>query len=340
MRFARSMEPNAWRHHELTDSGTRRAHLDRELRDGKLRRQHHGIYVVTGEDAMWRAEVEAQLLRSGPGAVVGLRTAARLHGFDGFRESKVIETITANAFHQSKHHVHRTRTLSEDDIVEIDGLRVTSIARTLFDLGRVVGPDSLEFAVEYALRGDDPGRPDIWNEDLLVELLERVRNPKSRTGASVLAVVLFRRPLGCLPTGSYAETALLQGFRAEGVDVVRQCAVRLIDADGANEHNYFTDFGAPTRLAVVEVNGKGSRGGATMTAADVTRMNLLARTLRVHVVPAAEAIAAPKATARTVRAVLLGEPERSGTVDVRGHRVRIGVDRLDIVGPERTDFAR
>ncbi len=333
------MEPNAWRHRVLTDLGKGRAELERDLRVGKLRRQYRGIYVLTGEDAMWRAEVEAQLLRSGPGAVVGLRTAARLHGLDGFRDSTVIETITANAFHQNKHHVHRTRTLSEDDITEIDGLRVTSLARTLMDLGRVVGPDQVEFPVEHALRGGDPGRPDIWNTALLAELLERIRNPRPRTGVAVLAIVLFRRPLGCRPTGSSAETALLQGFRAEGVNVVRQCDVRLLDADGANEHNYFADFGVPTRLTVIEVNGKSSRGGATMTAADVTRMNLLARTLRVHVVSGAEAISAPKATARAVRAVLLSEPGRSGTVEVRGHRVRIGVDRLDIVGPERSDFA-
>jgi hypothetical protein len=307
----------------------------RPERSARFNRHVRGIYstVVASstesddeseDDAEWRAALRVQLLRSGPGAFVGLRSAARLHGLEGFKDDATVETITPHPHHSRADGVHRTETLQPDQVVTVDEFPVTSVARTLLDLGRVVTADQLEFAVEHALRGPDPGKPYQWNRELLVELEALTEKVRARTGSAVLARVLRRRPVGCRPTGSYAETSYVQALRQAGlIGVRRQIDVRLIDPTGEVLHWYFPDLGFGERLFLIEINGAHYRGGATMTAADVKRHNLLSEVFRVHVVSGADAVLSRnrRSSAARVRALILAEPEVEFPVTVRGARI-------------------
>jgi hypothetical protein len=297
---------------------------------GEITRVRRGLYVTgsTSDVEPWRAQLSAHLLQSGPGAVVGLQSAARLHGLDGFRESNSIHTLTPQSHHARGSNVSRTRTLTESDVVLIDGYRTTSLGRTLLDLGRIASSLELELAVESALRGPNPGKPAQWNTQLLAELLRRVEPVRSRTGAALLKRILIQRPEGCRPTGSYAETEFVHRARPYGLGGIgRQCDVRFFNPDGGLERELYTDFMAMLRLFVIEINGKGSRNGATMTKADVARMNLLARVFRVHVIAASDA--GTRRTASEVRSLLLAQPEVTFPHITRNHTLvltKTGVD--------------
>jgi hypothetical protein len=286
---------------------------------GDLTRLRPGIYAEDYQDAdAWTARLHAHVLQSGPDAVVGLRSAARLHQLDGFSSATQFDSLTRHAHHARASGVYRTRTLLPEDIVWIDGFPTTSLARTLLDLGRVVGPNHLELALESALRGPNPGKPYEWNVALLEELHQRTYVVHPRTGGSVLRQVLRRRPPGARPTGSYAETTNVQGMRSVGLGfATRQADLRFFNPDAQLERELYPDILVDERLAIVEVNGAGPRNGATMTKQDVARMNYLSRVFRVIVVAGVDA-GTPR-SAGEIRAAVEMEPLRTFPCEVRGH---------------------
>lgn len=73
---------------------------------------------------------------AGPEAVLGLRTAARLHDFYVYRAAEEIEIIVDRQIDARTRigRIVRTRCLPADHVVTVNGFPVTSIARTFFDL--------------------------------------------------------------------------------------------------------------------------------------------------------------------------------------------------------------
>jgi hypothetical protein len=326
----------------MTIVARRKTLLARGIPDNKFRKRtdrivlvRPGIYVEqeSTPEALepWQIEIRAQLLRSGPDALVGLRTAARLHGLDGFRDERTIETIVFHTHHAHKglpNGVLRSRTLLPTDATFVDALRVTTKARTLMDLGRVVDAAKLEYAVESGLRGPDPKKPWEWDRALLQELQDRTIRIYPNTGADVLRTVLMRRPDGAPPTGSYAETSMVQGLRSVGLgSASRQCLIRFFDPNGELHRWFYVDFMLIRHLFGIEVNGAGPRNGATMTKDDVIRLNLLQRILRVHVVAGADA--GKFKVASEIRALIEAEPIRQFPVEVRGYLLRQTANGID-----------
>jgi very-short-patch-repair endonuclease len=94
------------------------------------------------------------VLAYGPGTVLSHRTAALLWGFQ--RTPKGPIHVTAPGGRQGIERrrgiwIHRCKLAPEDRVVR-DGFPVTTVARTLFDLGEIVSLDSLRSAAEEAER--------------------------------------------------------------------------------------------------------------------------------------------------------------------------------------------
>jgi hypothetical protein len=317
-------------------ASVRKFHKRADNRSSRFRSIRFGIYAdlesstEVGDD--WTIHLRAQLLQSGPGALVGLRSAARLHQFDGYKNETNVDTITIHAHHAHRGRqqgIFRSRTLTAADRTLIGGLPATTKARTLIDLGRVSNARELEYALESALRGPDPKKPYAWNEPLLDELLERTAVVHPNTGAHVLRSVLRRRPPGCLPTGSYAETSLWQRLRAASVGgVMRQCLVRFFDPLGTLICWFYLDFAVIERLVGIEVNGAAPRDGAAMTADDVRRLGILSRVMRMHVVPGADA--GKPQTAVEIHAIVAAQPVRTFPAEVGDYLVYRTASGLDV----------
>jgi very-short-patch-repair endonuclease len=260
----------------------RRSAIQQEVRSGRWTTIQRGVYIPTADLVQPEAHhIDHQLLAAhlawaGPQAALSHHSAARVHGFDSTTKVDGEWLIVPQHVHRASPTatVTRSRTLALTDVESRHGLEVTSRARTLRDLATVVEPDELERILESALRGDSHLRPDVWRVDLLAELEARVAGPHRQPGLGQLAACLRGRPDGCRPTGSIAETALLQALRRAGItDVIRQPKV-VIDPGDGERLTFFPDFLIPSRRLLLEVDG-GAHLDRKRHQSDLNRQNEL-----------------------------------------------------------------
>jgi hypothetical protein len=193
--------------------------------------------------------------------IVGYRAAAWLYSLDGIESLEPEFAVPHGAWRRGPFD-HQRRRIDDLEIVEIEGLLVTSVPQTLVDLCAVVDLDIVERAAESALR-----------RRLVEELALRDFADLwafYRRGVPGLREVLERRPIGAAPTGSDLETRCLQVFRRGGVpQPERQWPV----LDEQEEVVADADFGFPPRLFVVETDGLGTHKTREQQQYDTNRQN-------------------------------------------------------------------
>jgi hypothetical protein len=145
---------------QAADIGLTERQLRTLVAHGWLDRPHPGVLRVTAAPSSWLQHLHAATLAAS-GTVASHRAAARLHRLDGFLRSTVIEVSVVRPRHPRLDGVttHRVARLEPADVTTVDGIPVTSIARTLSDLGAVVADDDVERAFDDALRR---GVSDRW----------------------------------------------------------------------------------------------------------------------------------------------------------------------------------
>lgn len=273
---------------ELSREGVGRKTREREVKLGHWKRLARGRYL-TNPDASplekWASELHQLQRACGGMGVVSHRSAAILHGFDGFRrpdEFARAETtwpidLTTPHDKTKREFAFRSRNQEPRDRWElIGGLWVTSPARTLLDLCAVVEPDILELALESAIRGKDPRKPHQWNRLLLEQVAQILYDNPLAPGVAKLREVLDRRPKAANPTGSIAETIALQGMRAYGLsDLERQPEIRVVDKQGRLRFTFYPDFGGLDRWFLLEIDGAVGHAGEDNMQRDDRRQNLL-----------------------------------------------------------------
>jgi very-short-patch-repair endonuclease len=179
---------------------------------------HEGrVYAVGQNPLSTRGRYLAAVMACGPGARLSHRAAADLWGLRPAScpaEATVPEVCRA----VEGVRVHRTRVLDPQDFTVLDGIPVTSVARTLLDLASVLRPPDLELAIDRAERSG------LFDLDAVVDVLDRARGKK---GAFVLRRVIaaykhstqrseleraFKRLLGTAPDIRMPSfNALVQG---------------------------------------------------------------------------------------------------------------------------------
>lgn len=105
---------------------------------------------------------------------------------------------------------HRSGDLADFEVTEVEGLRATDPTRTLGDLGAVCDVDTVERALESALRR---GITSVSRLECRCAALGR----KGRAGTKVLRAAMARRADQASPTESDLETLYLQVLRDHGV---------------------------------------------------------------------------------------------------------------------------
>lgn len=128
----------------LLQRGTTDAEVRRQLRSGTLERLRRNAYATplpagTDNDTRHRRLVTATVPELGGGTVLSHASAAVIWGLSTFPCSLTRVTVTrATAGHGKRDRlVHaRQAPLAADEVVERDGVRVTSLARTVVDLAR------------------------------------------------------------------------------------------------------------------------------------------------------------------------------------------------------------
>lgn len=203
---------------EAMAAGMTRAQLRSAQRRGEWTSPARGVLVAAAAPSSWAQEcaIAAMATRG----VVSHRAAARLHRLDGFEEAPVELTVARRRARSSLDvFEHRTTTLGAWDITEVFGMPITSVARTIVDLGAVVEDDLVEQALDDALRlGFHP----LWTS----QTLERVDRP-GPSGAAALRRVLARPDRRGPVPDSVFERVVERACRAIGLPpAVRQHEVR------------------------------------------------------------------------------------------------------------------
>jgi len=210
------------------------------LRRGVIERIVPGVYRVVGASRTWRQRLMARCLSSG--GVGAMVSAAFLHRLDGSVERAPEVLVERSSRGRVRHgHVHSTDRLDPRDVTEVDGIPVTSVARTLCDVGAVVSDDLVERFLDDALRRGFPLR---WIE----ETLERVHRPGPSGTHSLLRVLSRADRTGVLPD-SWKERCLERMLDHEELrPLVRQHEIR----DGSGELVARTDLAIPDARVGVE----------------------------------------------------------------------------------------
>jgi len=118
---------------------------------------HPGVYAITQPSSRterWLQGLFAAVLWAGVGCAVSRRAAADLWGLDAYHGAAVVEISTTRHVQiaRSGTKVRRVVSLPAADVCIREGLPVTTIERTVLDLGSVASAGEVELAVECALR--------------------------------------------------------------------------------------------------------------------------------------------------------------------------------------------
>jgi very-short-patch-repair endonuclease len=199
---------------QLLAAGIDGSAIDRRLRAGRLHAVHRGIYLVGHTVMVQGAREVAALLACGRGAVVSHLSAANLLKLLPYPANTRPVEITLPGRQIARRpgiRVHRVKALGEQDVRAVDGIPVTSPARTLLDLAVVVSTSELERALAEAQVRRLVRRGDLRDQ------LER--NP-GRSGVRALRRAV-EVPGGPAATRSEAERRLLRLVRAAELPVPR-----------------------------------------------------------------------------------------------------------------------
>jgi len=134
---------------QVLAAGADRMAIEYRLKVGRLVEVHRAVYAVGHLPPSPHSRAMAAVLACGPEAVLSHRPAAALWGFAAPSHGP-IEVSAPTAHRRRGVRVHRTRTLTPQDITTHFGIPVTTPARTLVDLADQLGDRALARAVNEA----------------------------------------------------------------------------------------------------------------------------------------------------------------------------------------------
>jgi hypothetical protein len=144
----------------------------------------------------------AAVLACGPDAVLSHRSAGALHELLRSATSAIDVTVPARTRRGRRGITfHHTRNLESTDRTKVDGVLVTTVARTLLDLATVLQSRRLQRALEEA------DRRELLNFAALTELLDRNRGRPGVAGLRALLQIYA-------PVPAFTRSELERRFRA------------------------------------------------------------------------------------------------------------------------------
>src|SRR5262245_2506911 len=170
--------------HHLDLLGIDERQRERLLGSGALVRNLYGSYRVAGAPTSWKGDLLAACWAGGTRALASHRSAMAVRDLPGGEQ--LVQEVLCPRWRRAQHEeliVHESKLIDDVDMTIVDGIPVTTIERTLLDLGAVCSPLVVERAVEAALRDD------LTTFDALHQTLIRLAR-RGRNGAGVLRAIL------------------------------------------------------------------------------------------------------------------------------------------------------
>jgi hypothetical protein len=238
--------------------------LRRRVGTGRLYPVGNQVLRLAGTPTSWEGNVLAACLETN--GVASHRTAAALHGLEGFASSPpgfVEVTVLRGRNHRTPlAAVHTTTNLPAADLVRVGPVPATSIARTILGLAALtpaVAPDRLAATVGAAIREGRASDRWLWWR------LEQLRC-RGRNGVAALEAILAERA-GLGRTESWLEHRTLEVLRDGGLPLP-ECQ-RRVTQNGTFAAR--VDFLYPHEAVVIEVDGHGGHSTKAQRRRDAER---------------------------------------------------------------------
>ena len=223
---------------QLVACGLGRGAIHRRVEAQRLQRLWRGVYAFGHSQLRLEGRLLGAVLTSGEGAALSIRSAADRWGCLATARRRIDVTVATRSGRRGQPGIdlHCVRRLDERDVTVLDGIPITTVARTLVDLCAVVPPRMVERALEqsYVLQLIAPGS--------IEDALERAPGRRTAALRSLLAAETRAPTL----TRSELEEAFLALCRRGG----------LPDPEvNARLHGYEVDFLWRKQRRVIEVDG-------------------------------------------------------------------------------------
>jgi len=245
---------------QLAECGESRHAIQRLVSGGVLDRACRGVYVMVGlsltaDCSEWQQSLWLALLRAGPRSFAFRRSAGALWGLDGVPPGAIDAAVSEG--HPRWRGATRLSGIVDRDITLLDGIRLTTVERTLVDLGGAVSPSVVERSLESAAR-----RKLVTPAGAL-----RAAESSNSKGSATLRRLIVRRGLDIPPTESDAETLFVQLVREMGLPNPRRQVLVILGGV-----KYRLDFAWPDLRLAVEIDGAAVHGPGQL-GRDLRRQN-------------------------------------------------------------------
>jgi very-short-patch-repair endonuclease len=258
---------------QALDAGLSENHLRSRLRSGFLVRAGARTYRLVGAPNTNEVQLRALMMDVGGEVWGSLRTAAALHGLDGYPLTAPFDVtiLRRRDVKRVGHRIHTTTCLDPIDRTRVRGMRVTSVARTLIDLARVESTRRLTITLDSALRDGKVTEDLVHRRIVVLRSSGRFGIPKLLDAIEGVDVIRGAH--------SYLERRFLELVAARGLPRPETQRV----TGRAGNRVVRVDFWFPGTPVVVETLGyRWHRSRAQMNS-DAARMNsLVARGLRPY----------------------------------------------------------
>jgi hypothetical protein len=227
----------------------------------QLEFEHQGVYRLAAVESTFESQCVAVSLADDEIAV-SHQSAARLWGLRQMQSARLHVTVSHHRHPIAAGHVkvHRSVVVDQHWRERPDGIRLTSPARTLFDLAGVVSPQRLESALEHSLRLNLVTLPELWE-------VARALAGRGRSGSGRFVRLLNSRPAWLKPVDSGLELTVAHALVARGLPMpVRQHPLRL-----SNAVTIHPDLAWPDLRLAIEVDHVTWHGGVVATMNDHAR---------------------------------------------------------------------
>lgn len=273
---------------EMATVGLDRSAVHRRVRAGRLHRVGRGVYAVGHPRMTPHGRLRAAVLACGEDALLSHAAAAAVHGLRAWPAGRLDVTIPTQAGRTAPDGVrlHRSASLTEEDLTRDDHLPRTSWARTLVDLAGTLDRERLRAAVNEA----EVRR--LFDLPVLERALER--RPRSRGAGRLREIIDEWHEVELSPTE--LEHAMAALCRTAGLP--RPVAQPSL-------HGFRPDFWWPDHGLVVEMDSWTFHRTRARFESDRARdAALLARGIRTVRVTHRQVTGDPAGVARTLAACL------------------------------------
>lgn len=248
----------------------KRAHVPPRWRaQGHLAELFPGQHLIGHGPPSWKQLAIAALQWGGKGAALCLGSAAAVLGFEGFARGAPLHLAirgrakppTAPAIELELHTGH---VYGEWDVKEVDGLRVTSVERTLVDLAGVMDPTEHEQVVEAVIESG------ATRTNKLKACFDRLAKKGTR-GVGPMRALLARRGWTMTRVDSHLEKRFAAMFKDQ--DLPPPTARHWWPEKGQPLRRI--DFAYRKQLLAIEIDSHRFHSARDQWADDVARNNLL-----------------------------------------------------------------